>query len=180
MSFTPMSLLLCPLQEARTPGQARTEPGQQHVVAALDPALANRLFQRQGNRGARGVAVLVDVDRDTVERQPDPARGRVEDPEGGLVRNPQTSAPERHARRVADLIGLADEDVDGELEDVRSDHLDIWVGILRRVGALLDVPASHLRVTAAVRTETPAEEAGALGCRPHGGRAGTVTEDDRR
>src|SRR5713101_6560454 len=81
VSFTPMSWLLCPLQEARAPRQARAEPGQQHVVAALDAPLANRLFERERDGRARGVAVLVDVDRHSVERQPDPARGRVDDPE---------------------------------------------------------------------------------------------------
>src|SRR5579862_2077047 len=88
-SFTPMSCSLCPLHEGGSPRQAGTEPGQQHVVPGLDPAFANRLLKRERDGSARGVAVLVDVDRDPVERQPDAARGRVDDPEVRLVRNPE-------------------------------------------------------------------------------------------
>src|ERR1700674_5362646 len=139
-SFTPMSLLLCPLHEGGSPGQPGTEPGKKHVVAALDPAFANRLLQRERDGSARGVAVLIDVDRHAVERQPDPARGRVDDPEVGLVGTPQVDVFEGDARRVADLIGLADEDVDRELEDIGADHLDVWVRVLGRVRALFDVP----------------------------------------
>src|ERR1700680_3641558 len=101
MSFTPMSSLLCPLHEGGAPRQAGTEPGEQHVVATLDPALANRLLQRKRDGSARGVAVLVDVDRHPVERQPDPARGRVGDPEVRL--GPRPSEPRHQLRKPAPL-----------------------------------------------------------------------------
>src|SRR5438309_8881142 len=102
-----INLCLNPLEERRAPCQPRTKAGQQHVVALLDPTLAERFLQGQWNRGARRVAVLVDVDRNSVEGQPDPARGRVDDPEVGLVRNPEVDLVHGDAGRVRNLMRLA-------------------------------------------------------------------------
>src|SRR5438477_5746874 len=115
---SPTSLPLSPLQERGAPGESRSKSGEQNVVAGLDPALPHGLFESQRDGGARRVAVLVDVDRDTLHRQADAARGRVDDAEVGLVRHPQVDLVESHTGRLADLGRLADEDVDRELEDV--------------------------------------------------------------
>src|SRR6266851_2318860 len=140
VSFTPTS----------HPGQPRAEAGQQDMVSILDASLPDRFLQRQRNRSAGGVAVLVDVDRHPVERETDAPRGGVDDPEVGLVRDPQVDVLECDARGIADLIGLADEDVDRELEDVGADHVDERGRVLGRIRALLDVAASDLRIAAAV------------------------------
>src|SRR5467141_368614 len=100
------------------------------MVAALDPAVANRLFEGEWNGSARRVAELVDVDRDALDRQADPPRCGVDDPVVGLVQDPQVDLVEPDDRSLADLGRLADEDVDGELENVRSDHFDVWLGVL--------------------------------------------------
>src|SRR5438093_12960709 len=75
------SYALRPLQERRAPGQSRTKAREQHVVARLDAAFAHRLLQGQRDGSARGVAVLVDVDRHALDGQADAARGRVDDAE---------------------------------------------------------------------------------------------------
>src|SRR5437773_12066857 len=80
-SVMPTSSALRPLQERCAPGKSRSEPGQQHVVAALDAAVADSLLQRQGDGRARRVAVLVDVDGHPLHRKPDAARGGVDDAE---------------------------------------------------------------------------------------------------
>src|SRR6266581_5562959 len=117
-----------PPQERRAPGQAGSESGQQNVVAAVHTAVADRILERERNRCARRVAVLVDVDGDAVQGQADPARGRVDDAEVRLVRNPQVDLVHRDARGGGDLLRLADEDVDRELEDVWAAHVDDRVG----------------------------------------------------
>src|ERR1700693_4249492 len=150
MSFTPMSRPSGPLQEAGAPCQAGTETGQQHVVAGLDTSFADRLVEGQRDRRARRVAVLVDVDRDALEWEPDAPRGGVDDPVVRLVRDPQVDVLQGDAGLLADLIRLADEDVDRELEHVGPDHLDVGLGVLRSVSALLDVAARDLCVSAAV------------------------------
>src|SRR5207237_2544193 len=149
-----------PLQERRGPGQARSEAGQQDVVAAVPAAVATRLLEPDRNRSARSVAVLVDVDGDAVQGQADPARGRVDDAEVRLVWHPQVDLVHRDARRGGHLLCLADEDVDRELEDVRAPHVDDRVGIAGSVGAQRDVAARHLLVPAPVAAETPRKEAG--------------------
>src|SRR5579872_4412566 len=132
------------------------------MVSRLDSALPNGLLEGERDGGTRRVAVLVDVDRDLLQRQADPARRRVDDPEVRLVWDPQVDVVEGDPGRRANLVSLADEDVDGELEDVRADHVDVRRRVLRRVGALLDVAAGHLGVAPPVRAETPALEAGSL------------------
>src|ERR1700682_2869154 len=163
MSFTPMSPASGPLQEAGAPRQTGTEAGQQDVVAALDTSLADRLFERQRDRRARRVAVLVDVDRDPLQGQADPPRGGVDDAVVRLVRNPEVDVLEGHAGLLAHLVRLSDEDVDRELEDVGTDHVDVRLSVLRRVRAFLDVAAGDLRVSAAGRAQTPAEKSRAPG-----------------
>src|SRR5712691_11111099 len=148
--------LLYPGHQTRPPGQPRAEAGQQDMVSTLHPPLPDRFLQRQRNRSAGGVAVLVDVDRHPVEREPDAPRSGVDDAEVGLVRDPQVDVLECDARGIADLIGLADEDVDRELEDVGADHVDERGRVLGRIRALLDVAASDLRIAAAVGPEAPA------------------------
>src|SRR5207245_5909485 len=175
VSFTPTS---DPGHQGRPPGQPRAEAGQQNVVPALDATLADRFLERQRNRGAGRVAVLVDVDRDSLERKPDAPRGSVDDAEVGLMWHPEVDVLEGHARGVADLIGLADEDVDRELEDIGADHVDVGRGVVGCVSALIDVAAGDLREAAPVRAYTPAPETGAGRCRPNHGRAGAVAEDD--
>src|SRR5258705_12487629 len=78
-----------PFQQGGAPGQARTEPCQKDVVSSLHAALADRLFKRDRDGCARGVAVLVDVDRDPLDRKPVASRGGVDDAVVRLVRNPQ-------------------------------------------------------------------------------------------
>src|SRR4029077_7768243 len=78
---------------------------------------------------------------------------------------------------AAHLVGLPDEDVDRELEDVRAFHLDDRRGVLRRVGAELLVATRDLEVAAPVAAETPRKESGAIGGRSHDGRARAVAED---
>src|SRR6266849_2088352 len=85
----------------------------------------------------------------------------------------------RCAGRVAVLVRLADEDVDGEFEDVRADHVDVRGGVLGRICALVDVAAGDLRVAASVRAETPALESAAGRGRANDSGARTVTEDHR-
>src|SRR5258708_25594961 len=114
----PMSSVLCPLEEGGPPRQTGTETREQHVVARLDPPIANRLLEGKRDGRARGVAVLVDVDGHPVERKPDPARGRLVDPEVGLVTNPGVDVLEGDARRVAHRVGRGDEDVNRELENI--------------------------------------------------------------
>src|SRR5205814_3593696 len=156
--LSPKSYSLRPLQERRAPGKSRSESRQQDVVAALHAALANGFLERERNRRARGVAVLIDVDGDPFDGQTDASRRRVDDAEVRLVRHPQVDLVEPDAGRLADLVRLADEDVDRELEHVRPHHVDIGGRVLRRVSALLDVAAGHLRVAPPVRTQAPAEE----------------------
>src|SRR5260370_32423621 len=98
VSFTPMSY---PGHQTRPPGQPRAEAGQQDMVSTLDTSLPDRFFQRQRNRSAGGVAVLVDVDRHPVEREPDAPCGGVDDAKGGLVANPKVDDLERHGRGTA-------------------------------------------------------------------------------
>src|SRR5260370_39503618 len=112
VSFAPMSY---PGHQTRPPGQPRAEAGQQDMVSTLDTSLPDRFFQRQRNRSAGGVAVLVDVDRHPVERQADAPGLRVDDAEVGLVRARKIDVLESDARGLADLVRLADEDVDREL-----------------------------------------------------------------
>src|SRR5258708_32769157 len=137
VSFTPTSSLLCPLQERRAPGESGSESREQNMVAALHAARADRLVQRERDRCAGGVAVLVDVDRHALDRQADAACGGVDDAEGWLVRNPQVDVVQLHAGLIADLVGLADEDIDRGLEDVGSDQVDLRLLVLRPVRALL-------------------------------------------
>src|SRR5229473_3585350 len=156
VSFTPMSY---PGHQTRPPGQPRAEAGQQDMVSTLDASLSDRFLQCQRNRSAGRVAIFVDVDRHSVQRQADaPGRG-VNDAEVRLVWHPQVDVLERYARGAADLVRLADEDVDRELEDVRADHVDVRGCILGRIRSLVDVAARDLRVTAAVGPEAPALEA---------------------
>src|SRR5260370_13604600 len=168
-----------PLQERRAPCQAGPESGQQDVVAAVHAAGPYRLLESDRNRSARRVAELVDVDGDAVKGQTDPARGRVDDAEVRLVRHPEVELVRRDARGGGDLLGLADEDVDRELEDVGALHVDDRAGVLRRVGAERDVAARDLLVPAPIAAEAPREEAGPLRRRRDDGRARTVTEDHR-
>src|SRR5258708_38602949 len=128
---------LYPGHQTRPPGQPRAEAGQQDMVSTLDASLPDRLLQRERNRSAGGVAVLVDVDRHPVERQADPPRRGVDGPEVGLVGHPQVDVFERDTRGVADLIRLADEDVDRELEDRGADPVDVSGRVLVSVCALL-------------------------------------------
>src|SRR5439155_27057336 len=150
------------------------------MVAALDAAFANGFFEGERDGRARGVPVLVDVDGHAPHRQADAPRGGVDDPEVGLVRHPQVDIVQRDTRGLADLGRLPDEDVDRELEHVWADHVDVGLRVLRRVGPLLDVAAGHLRITAAVRTETPAEETGPLRRGSHYCSTRSVSEYDRR
>src|ERR1700686_4564811 len=87
VSVIPMSPRLHSLQERGAPREAGSEAREQHVVALLDASLANRLLERDRNRRARCVAVLVDVDGDALDRQAEAARRGVDDPEVGLVRD---------------------------------------------------------------------------------------------
>ena len=96
------------------------------------------------------------------------------------MRHPQVDVVQSDARGLADLGCLPDEDVDGKLENVRADHVDEGLCVLGGVSPLLDVPAGHLSVSAAVRTKAPAEETGALGRGSHDRRAGSVSEDHSR
>src|SRR6266851_6271667 len=178
----PLRLITClyPGHQARPPGQPRAEAGQQDMVSTLDASLPDRFLQRQRNRSAGSVAVFVDVDRHPVEREPDAPRGGVDDAEVRLVWHPQVDVLERDARGAADLVRLADEDVDRELEDVGADHVDERGRVLGRIRSLLDVAASDLRVAAAVGPEAPALEAAASRSRAKHRRTGAVTEDDRR
>src|ERR1700674_2040337 len=114
----PMSPRLHPLEERGAPREAGPEAGEQHVVALLHPALADRLLERERDGRAGSVAVLVDVDGDALERQADAPRRGVDDSEVGLVRNPQVDLVESATRLLANLVGLPDEDVDRELDDV--------------------------------------------------------------
>src|SRR6266705_5384918 len=171
---------LRPLQERGAPGQSGSESREQDVVAALDTTLADGFLERKWNRRARSVAVLVDVDRDTLDRQADAARRRVDDAEVCLVRHPEVDLVEPDARRVAHLGRLPDEDVDGKLEDVGADHVDERGGVLGSVSTLFDVAGGHLRVAAAVRAQAPAQETRALRGRPHHRRPGAVAEDHGR
>src|SRR5258708_12760626 len=132
------------------------------MVAGRDGSLSNRCCEGQRDGRAGSVAVLVDVDGDLVQRQTNAPRRGVDDPEVRLVRDPQVDVLEGHAGSLADLVGLADEDVDGELEDVWSDHLDVRIRILVRVCALLDVAGGDLRIAAAVRAPPPTPEARSL------------------
>src|SRR5258708_38138626 len=116
VSFTPTSSLLCPLQERRAPGESGSESREQNMVTALHAARADRLVQRERDRCAGGVAVLVDVDRHALDRQADAACRRVDDAEVGLVRHPQGDVVQLHAGLLADLLGLAADDVDRETE----------------------------------------------------------------
>src|SRR6266568_5825370 len=166
-----------PLQERRAPGQAGSESGHQNMVAAVHAAVPYRLLEGDRDRRARRVAVLVDVDRDAVQGQADPARGRVDDAEVRLVRNPQVDLVHRDARGRSDLLRLADEDVDRELEDVWAPHVDDRVWLLRRVGAQQDVAARHLLVAAPVAAEAPRKETGPFRRWRDHGRARAVTED---
>src|SRR5712692_3970703 len=105
---------LYPGHQTCPPGQPGAEAGQQDMVSTLDPPLPNRFLQRQRNRSAGRVAVFVDVDRHPIERKPDAPRSGVDDTEVGLVRDPKVDVLECNARGVADLVGLADENVDRE------------------------------------------------------------------
>src|SRR5580704_5703181 len=100
VSFTPMSY---PGHQTRPPGQPRAEAGQQDMVSALDTSFSNCFLERQRNRSAGRVAVLVDVDRHPVEREAYAPRRGVDDAEVGLVRHPQVDVFECDTRRVADL-----------------------------------------------------------------------------
>src|SRR5260370_6822535 len=138
VSFTPMS---SPGHQTRPPGQPRAEAGQQDMVSTLDTSLPDRFFQRQRNRSAGGVAVLVDVDRHPVERQADAPRRRVDDAEVGLVRDPKVDVLESDARGIAALIPLAVEDVARELKDIGANHVAQLGAVLGRIRSLLDVAA---------------------------------------
>src|SRR5690349_7370674 len=103
------------------------------MVTRLDATLPNGLLQRQRDGSAGRVAVLVDVDRYALDRQADAASGGIDDAEVGLVRHPEVDLVETDPRLRADLVLLADEDVDRELEDVGADHVDVRVRVLVRV-----------------------------------------------
>src|SRR2546427_6355457 len=171
---------LHPGHQARPPRQPRAEAGEQDVVATLDASLADCFLQSQWNRGAGGVAVLVDVDRDALQGETDAPRCGIDDAEVGLVWNPEVDVVQRDARCAADLVRLADEDVDCELEHVGADHLDEWRRVLCRIRSFLDVAAGDLGVAAPVRAQAPAPEAGARRSRPDHRRSGAVAEDHRR
>src|SRR5438477_130690 len=160
-----MSLRSDPLQEGGAPGQARAKTREQDVIAGLDPALPNGFLEGERDRCARGVAVFVDVDRDALDRKTDATRGCVDDSVVGLVRNPEIDLIEPDPSGLTDLGRLADEDVDRELEHVRTDHVDVRLRVLGRVGAFFDVAARDLAIASPVRAQTPAEKSGALDCR---------------
>src|SRR5467141_762026 len=103
----PMSFASGPLHEGCSPREARSETGQQHVVAGFDATLADGLLQRQRDGRARGVAELVDVDGDPLDREANAPGGRVDDAEVGLVRDPQVDLIESDTGRLADLGRLA-------------------------------------------------------------------------
>src|SRR5437868_13655637 len=173
----PMSMPSGPLQECCAPVEARTKTREKHVVSLLDAAVANRLLKRKRDRCARRVAVLVDVHRDSVDRESYAAGRRVDDSEVGLVRHPQVDLVQPDPCRLAHLSRLADEDVNRELEHVGSHHVDERRWILRRIRTLLDVAGCHLCVAAAVRAEAPAEKARTLWRGRYDRRAGAVAED---
>src|SRR5713226_6422845 len=97
-----------PRHQARSPCQPRAEAGQQDVVAALDASHSDGFLERKGDRRAGRVAVLVDVDRDALQRKADPSRSGVDDAEVGLVRNPEVDVIEGDAGGAADLVCLPD------------------------------------------------------------------------
>src|SRR5450631_4652306 len=168
---------LHPLEKARSPRQAGAKTRQQNVVAALDASLADRLLKRDRDRCTGSVSVLVDVDGDSVQRQSDPSRSRVDDLEVGLVRNPEIDVFHRDPGGATDFVRLADEDVNRELEDVWTLHLDDGPGVLRGVGAEFLVATGNLEVTASIAAQAPGHEAGARRGWPHHGRTCAIAED---
>src|SRR5256712_12988664 len=94
---------LRPLQERGAPGQSGSKSCEQHVVAALDAALADGFLERERNRRARSVAVLVDVDRDALDRQAHAARPRVGAAEVPPTREPEVNLAAPDPPRPADL-----------------------------------------------------------------------------
>src|ERR1700674_2928231 len=100
----PLIFALHPLEEACAPREAGPETRQQHVVASLDAALADRLLERDRDRCARRVAVLVDVDGNPFEWQTDsPGRG-VDDAKVGLMRDPEVDVFHRDPCGFANLV----------------------------------------------------------------------------
>ena len=64
-----------------------TEDDQQDQIAALQPALADGLVERDGHGGGGGVAVLVEIDEDLLRLDAETLADGVDDPAIGLVRN---------------------------------------------------------------------------------------------
>src|SRR6266498_911345 len=73
--------------ERGAPGEAAADALQQHALPDADLPGANELVERQGHRGGRSIAMMVDGDDQLLQRQPELARGRLEDAHVRLVRD---------------------------------------------------------------------------------------------
>src|SRR5689334_2943582 len=73
--------------ECAAPGDTGTERAHENGVAGFDLAVAYRFVERDGDRGARGVAVALDVDDEALHGDVEPRRHLREDAQVGLMGN---------------------------------------------------------------------------------------------
>src|SRR5688572_20265149 len=72
----PVSEIDSPFHHRARPGEAAAEDDHQHVIAPLNPAAPVCFIEGHGDRGRRGVAVLVEVHVETIERNLQAIRDR--------------------------------------------------------------------------------------------------------
>src|SRR6056297_508882 len=108
--------------QGRAPCEPAAESFEQHGVAALDSTRADGHVQRHGHRGRRGVAVNVDGHDDAIHRHIQLARGRLDDPEIGLVRNQPVEVVFFHVVVRQRLVDDPAQRVDRNLEHLVALH----------------------------------------------------------
>ena len=113
-----------PFDDRARPGQSAAEHDHQNVIAVFDPAGAIRFVERDGDRGGRRVAVLVEIHKESIERNFQSIGDRFDDAEIGLVRNDAGDVVGRQAGLLERFLGRVHHRDDRLLVNFLARHVD--------------------------------------------------------
>ena len=124
-------------------------------MPALDPAVGNRIGQRQRDRGRRGVAVAIDRDHHFFRSDAELVRGTVDDALIGLVRHEPIDIGSGVARRLEGIFDDVGDHRHGVLEHLAALHAQM-ADCLGRRWPTIDI---KLGLVAAVRPQMAGQDA---------------------
>src|SRR5438477_8270676 len=146
-----------PLDQRRSPRQARTHAREEHQLARLEASVVGRICKSERDRAGGGIAVLVHVHDGLLLRNAEFPGGVIDDADVRLVRDVYVDIVHRPATLAKNRLRRAHHYPRCELEDLAPVALYELLGLRELARATARQP--EIRPAPAVRAELEAEEA---------------------